>query len=49
MFFYEQQSILLAETGGGRNKREVDGDEEGMEIMYQFGENIAWLLEKLNP
>ena len=34
--------------GLGRNKGEVEGDEEGMETMKALGENMAWLLKKLH-
>lgn len=33
--------------GIGREKGEVDGDEEGMRTMRRLGENMAWLLERL--
>jgi len=32
----------------GRNVGEVEQDEEGMTIMRKLGENMAWLLHKLN-
>ncbi len=34
-------------VGIGREKGEVDGDEEGMRTMRKLGENMAWLLGKL--
>jgi len=34
--------------GIGREKGEVLKDEEGMKTMKVLGENIAWLLEKIN-
>lgn len=34
--------------GLGRGKGEVEGDEEGMETMKVLGENMAWLLKKIN-
>jgi len=34
--------------GMGRNKGEVNEDEEGIRTMIALGENIAWLLEKTN-
>jgi multimeric flavodoxin WrbA len=35
-------------VGFGRKKGEVEGDEEGMEIMEDLGKNVAWLIKKLN-
>jgi len=32
----------------GRNPGEVDSDEEGVRTMRALGENMAWLLERLN-
>ena len=34
--------------GVGREKGEVESDEEGMETMVKLGENMAWLLRKLD-
>jgi len=34
-------------VGIGRNKGEVESDEEGMRTMRRLGENMAWLLERL--
>jgi multimeric flavodoxin WrbA len=34
--------------GFGRDKGEVEGDEEALETMKALGENMAWLLKKLN-
>lgn len=33
--------------GIGREKGDVESDEEGMETMKKLGENMAWLLKKL--
>ncbi len=33
--------------GIGRNKGEVESDDEGMTTMRRLGENMAWLLERL--
>jgi multimeric flavodoxin WrbA len=33
--------------GIGREKGDVEGDEEGMTTMQALGENMAWLLKKL--
>jgi len=33
--------------GMGRNKGEVEADEEGMRTMKNLGKNMAWLLKKL--
>ncbi|HOE27507.1 MAG TPA: flavodoxin family protein, partial [bacterium] len=35
-------------VGIGREIGEVERDEEGMETMRLLGENMAWLLKKLN-
>jgi multimeric flavodoxin WrbA len=32
----------------GRDKGDVAKDEEGMKTMRVLGENMAWLLEKIN-
>jgi len=32
----------------GRNKGEVEQDEEGLKTMQTLGQNIAWLLKKIN-
>lgn len=34
--------------GFGREKGEVLKDEEGMQTMDILGENMAWLMQKLN-
>jgi len=34
--------------GIGREKGEVAGDDEGMKTMRDLGENMAWLLQKIN-
>ncbi|MBN2130974.1 MAG: flavodoxin family protein [Sedimentisphaerales bacterium] len=34
--------------GIGRNKGEVEQDEEGLQTMQTLGQNIAWLLKKIN-
>jgi multimeric flavodoxin WrbA len=34
-------------VGIGRDRGEVEGDEEGMRTMRVLGENMAWLLKKL--
>ncbi len=34
--------------GIGREKGEVEADEEGMQTMRVLGENMAWLLQKVN-
>jgi multimeric flavodoxin WrbA len=35
--------------GIGRAKGEVENDEEGLKTMQTLGQNIAWLLKKINP
>ena len=34
--------------GVGRAKGEVEQDEEGLRTMAALGQNIAWLLKKIN-
>jgi multimeric flavodoxin WrbA len=34
--------------GVGRAKGDVENDEEGLKTMQTLGQNIAWLLKKLN-
>jgi len=34
--------------GLGRNKGEVEQDEEGLRTMQILGQNMAWLLKKIN-
>jgi hypothetical protein len=34
--------------GIGRNIGEVEKDEEGIGIMRDLGENMAWLMKKIN-
>jgi len=34
--------------GIGREKGEVAGDEEGVATMRNLGQNMAWLLKKIN-
>ena len=50
-FFLIEQMIVVGSSywniGMGREKGEVAGDEEGMATMKQLGENMAWLLKKL--
>jgi hypothetical protein len=35
------------DLGIGREEREVEGDEEGMCTMTTPGQNMAWLLKKI--
>ena len=50
-FFLVSQMIMPGSfywnLGIGRQKGEVEGDAEGMETMEVLGENMAWLLKKL--
>jgi multimeric flavodoxin WrbA len=50
-FFLISQMVVVGSSywnvGIGREKGEVDGDEEGMRTMRKLGENMAWLLGKL--
>jgi multimeric flavodoxin WrbA len=34
--------------GMGRQKGEVEKDDEGVQTMKNLGRNMAWLLKKLN-
>jgi len=51
-FFLITQMIIPGSCywnmGFGREKGEVDQDEEGRAIMEVLGDNMAWLLNKLN-
>ncbi|MDP3480914.1 MAG: flavodoxin family protein, partial [Desulfoprunum sp.] len=50
-FFLIGQMIIVGSSywnvGIGREKGEVEKDEEGMKTMQVLGENILWLLEKI--
>ena len=50
-FFLIGEMIVVGSSywniGIGREKGEVAGDEEGMGGMKDLGENIGWLLKKL--
>ncbi len=50
-FFLIEQMVVVGSSywniGMGREKGEVAGDEEGMATMKQLGENMAWLLKKI--
>ena len=51
-FFLIEQMIVPGSIywnlGIGREKGEVEDDEEGLRTMETLGQNIAWLLEKLH-
>jgi multimeric flavodoxin WrbA len=51
-FFLITQMIIPASTywnmGIGLMPGEVEKDEEGISIMKTLGENMAWLLKKIN-
>lgn len=51
-FFQISQMILVGSTywnlGVGREKGEVADDQEGMNNMQNLGENMAWILKKIN-
>jgi len=51
-FFLISQMIVPGSSywnmGIGRAKGEVEQDEEGLETMRVLGQNIAWLLKKIN-
>lgn len=50
-FFLISQMIVPGSSywniGFGSKKGEVEGDEEGMKIMEDLGNNMAWLIKKL--
>ena len=50
-FFFISEMVVPGSTywnvGIGREKGEVEGDEEGVRTMRTLGENMAWLLGKL--
>ena len=52
-FFFISQMIVPGSSywniGIGRDKGEVRGDQEGLRTMATLGENMAWLLKKINP
>ncbi len=51
-FFFINQMIVPGSSywnlGIGREKGEVEKDEEGVRTMKVLGENMAWLLKKIN-
>ncbi len=51
-FFQISQMIIVGSSywniGIGREKGEAAGDEEGIRTMQHLGENMAWLLAKIN-
>ena len=51
-FFTIGQMIIVGSSywniGVGRDKGEVAGDDEGIEVMQTLGKNMAWLLKKIN-
>lgn len=51
-FFFISQMIVPGSSywnlGFGRDKGEVEKDEEGLATMRTLGENLAWLLRKLH-
>jgi multimeric flavodoxin WrbA len=51
-FFFIGQMIVPGSSywnlGMGRQKGEVEGDDEGIQTMKNLGRNMAWLLKKLN-
>ena len=50
-FFLIGEMIVVGSSywniGIGRNKGEVESDEEGLRTMRRLGENMAWLLDRL--
>jgi multimeric flavodoxin WrbA len=51
-FFFISQMIVPGSSywnlGFGRDKGEVEKDEEGLQTMRTLGENMAWLLKRLH-
>jgi multimeric flavodoxin WrbA len=52
-FFFISQMIVPGanywNVGIGRDKGDVENDEEGLGTMKVLGRNMAWLLKKINP
>jgi len=52
-FFFISQMIVPGSSywniGIGREKGEVEKDEEGIQIMRTLGQNMAWVMKKLHP
>jgi len=51
LFFISQMIVpgsLYWNIGIGRDKGEVEKDQEGIKIMRTLGQNMAWLLKKLH-
>jgi multimeric flavodoxin WrbA len=47
-FFLAGQMIIIGRgIGVGRDKGEVEKDEEGMQSVRALGQRMAWLLKKL--
>ena len=50
-FFFISQMIVPGSSywnmGIGRDKGDVEGDQEGVQIMKTLGKNMAWLLKKI--
>jgi multimeric flavodoxin WrbA len=51
-FFLINEMIIPGSSywniGIGREKGEVENDEEGIKTMHTLGQNMAWLLQKIN-
>jgi multimeric flavodoxin WrbA len=48
-FFLAGQMVIVGRAiGVGRNKGEVEKDEEGLQAAKSIGQRMAWLLKKLN-
>jgi multimeric flavodoxin WrbA len=51
-FFFINQMVVPGSSywniGIGREKGEVEGDAEGLQTMKTLGQNMAWLLKKMN-
>lgn len=53
MFFFMIQEMIVPgstywNVAFGRNKGEVEKDEEGVDTIKNFAKNVAWLIKKLN-
>ncbi len=50
-FFFIEQMVVPGSSywnfGMGREKGEVEGDEEGLTTMRNLGKNMAWVMKKL--
>jgi multimeric flavodoxin WrbA len=52
-FFMISEMLVVGSSywnvGIGREKGDVDGDDEGVQTMRRLGENLAWVMERVYP